>query len=95
MFLGYAFAIDYRDRRGHAFMLKDQEDTQRQTKPQSGSCLHCHGAVMPLYRELGGGDAMKGFEASYKFSYKDLNKRLHDMGHRRSLGAPTATMPRP
>jgi nitrite reductase (cytochrome c-552) len=86
MFLGYAFAIDYRDRRGHAFMLKDQEDTQRQTKPQSGSCLHCHGAVMPLYRELGGGDAMKGFEASYKFSYKDLNKKLHDMGHGRSLG---------
>ncbi len=85
MFLGYAFAIDYRDRRGHAFMLKDQEETQRQTKPQSGSCLHCHGAVMPLYRELGGGDAIKGFEASYKFSYKDLNKKLHDMGHGHSV----------
>ncbi len=85
MFLGYAFSIDYRDRRGHAFMLKDQEDTQRLTKPQSGSCLHCHGAVMPLYRELGGGDAMKGFEASYKFSYKDLNKKLHDMGHGHSV----------
>jgi nitrite reductase (cytochrome c-552) len=81
MFLGYAFSIDYRDRRGHAFMLKDQEDTQRLTKPQSGSCLHCHGAVMPLYRELGGGDVIKGLEASYKFSYKDLNKKLHDMGH--------------
>ncbi|MGZ5206526.1 MAG: ammonia-forming cytochrome c nitrite reductase subunit c552, partial [Caldimonas sp.] len=45
------------------------------------SCLHCHGAVMPLYKELGGGDVMKGFEASYKFSYKELNKKLHDMGH--------------
>ena len=85
MFLGYAFSIDYRDRRGHAFMLQDQENTQRLTKPQSGSCLHCHGAVMPLYRELGGGDAMKGFEASYKFSYKDLNKKLHDMGHGHSV----------
>ncbi len=85
MFLGYAFAIDYRDRRGHAFMLKDQEDTQRLTKPQSGSCLHCHGSLMPLYRELGGGDAIKGFEASYKFSYKDLNKKLHDMGHGHSV----------
>ena len=85
MFLGYAFSIDYRDRRGHAFMLKDQEDTQRLTKPQSGSCLHCHGAVMPLYKELGQGDAMKGFEASYKFSYKDLNQKLHDMGHGHSV----------
>ena len=36
---------------------------------------------MPLYRELGGGDAMKGFEASYKLSYQELNKKLHDMGH--------------
>ncbi|MDP7633086.1 MAG: hypothetical protein QF402_09040, partial [Candidatus Latescibacteria bacterium] len=32
-------------------MLVDQEQTQRQTKPQSGSCLHCHAAVMPLYRK--------------------------------------------
>ena len=24
MFLGYAFSIDYRDRRGHAYMLEDQ-----------------------------------------------------------------------
>jgi nitrite reductase (cytochrome c-552) len=85
MFLGYAFSIDYRDRRGHAYMLQDQENTQRLTKPQSGSCLHCHGAVMPLYRELGGGDAIKGFEASYKFSYQELNKKLHDMGHGHSV----------
>ena len=81
MFLGYAFSIDYRDRRGHAYMLQDQEQTERLTKPQTGSCLHCHAAVMPLYRELGNGDAAKGLEASYKFSYKDLNKKLHDMGH--------------
>jgi nitrite reductase (cytochrome c-552) len=81
MFLGYAFSIDYRDRRGHAYMLKDQEQTERLTKPQSGSCLHCHAAVMPLYRELGGGDAMKGLDESHKFSYQELNKKLHDSGH--------------
>ncbi|MCZ7593301.1 MAG: ammonia-forming cytochrome c nitrite reductase subunit c552 [Kiritimatiellae bacterium] len=81
MFLGYAFSIDYRDRRGHAYMLEDQEMTERLTKPQSGSCLHCHGSLMPLYRELGDGDAMKGFAESYKFSYKELNAKLHDMGH--------------
>jgi len=81
MFLGYAFAIDYRDRRGHAHMLADQEQTERLTKPQSGSCLHCHASVMPLYRLLGGGDAMKGFEQTFQFSYQDLNKKLHDSGH--------------
>ena len=80
MFLGYAFSIDYRDRRGHAYMLLDQEATQRLTKPQSGSCLHCHASVMPLYREIGGGDAMKGFQESFRFNYKELNKRLHDSG---------------
>lgn len=81
MFLGYAFSIDYRDRRGHAYMLADQEATERLTKPQSGSCLHCHASIMPLYRELGNGDAMKGFEESYKFTYKDLNAKLHASGN--------------
>jgi len=28
MFAGYAFAIDSRDRRGHAYMLSDQEATK-------------------------------------------------------------------
>ncbi len=81
MFKGYAFSIDYRDRRGHAYMLEDQEQTERQTKPQSGSCLHCHASIMPLYEELGDGDVIKGFEESYKFSYKDLSQKLKDMGH--------------
>ncbi|MCH2176881.1 MAG: ammonia-forming cytochrome c nitrite reductase subunit c552 [Lentisphaeria bacterium] len=79
MFLGYAFSIDYRDRRGHAYMLEDQEKTERLSVPQSGSCLHCHGSIMPLYRQLGDGDAMAGFEKSYQYSYMDMNKMLHDM----------------
>jgi nitrite reductase (cytochrome c-552) len=81
MFLGYAFSIDYRDRRGHAYMLQDQENTKRLTKPQSGSCLHCHGSVMPVYRALGEGDAIAGFEKTYEMSYQELNQQLHDMGH--------------
>jgi nitrite reductase (cytochrome c-552) len=81
MFLGYAFSIDYRDRRGHAYMLEDQEKTERLTKPQSGSCMHCHASVMPLYRLLGDGDAMKGFVASHKMSYQDMNQKLHESGH--------------
>jgi nitrite reductase (cytochrome c-552) len=81
MFLGYAFSIDYRDRRGHAYMLTDQEHTLRLTKPQSGSCLHCHASLMPVYREMGGGDATKGMLESYKLSYQEMNKKLHDSGH--------------
>jgi len=81
MFLGYAFSIDYRDRRGHAYMLVDQEGTERLTKPQSGSCLHCHASIMPLYRQLGGGDAMLGFRDTNQVSYQELSKKLHDSGH--------------
>src|SRR6187397_504861 len=81
MFEGYAFSIDYRDRRGHAYMLDDQEMTKRLTKPQSGSCLHCHASIMPIYRELGGGDAMAGFEKTFQFSYQELDAKLHESGH--------------
>ena len=81
MFKGYAFSIDYRDRRGHAFMLTDQEATKRLSKPQSGSCLHCHASVLPLYRQLGNGDAMAGFEQSFKYSYQELSAKLHESGH--------------
>ncbi|WP_372795651.1 ammonia-forming cytochrome c nitrite reductase subunit c552 [Pontiella sp.] len=81
MFLGYAFSIDYRDRRGHAYMLSDQEQTERQTKPQSGSCMHCHASIMPVYRELGDGDALAGMKKTHAMSYQELNKMVHDMGH--------------
>ncbi len=81
IYQGYAFAIDYREARGHAYMLHDQEVTERHKVRQTGSCLHCHASVMPLYRELGGGDAMAGFEKSREYSYMDLNAKLHEMGH--------------
>ncbi len=88
MFLGYAFSIDYRDRRGHAYMLEDQEATKRLSKPQSGSCLHCHASIMPVYRELGGGDAMAGFEQTYKLTYQELNQKLHASGHAHPVSCP-------
>ena len=85
MFLGYAFSIDYRDRRGHAYMLQDQQETQRQTKPQSGSCLHCHASIMPVYRALGDGDALVGMNKTHAMSYQALDKMVHDMGHGHSV----------
>jgi nitrite reductase (cytochrome c-552) len=54
LYAGYAFSLDYREARGHAHMLYDQEVTERVTKrTQSGSCLHCHASVIPTYRRLG------------------------------------------
>ncbi len=51
---GYAFAIDFREDRGHAYMLHDQRNTDRVTKkPQPGACLHCHASVINAYREKG------------------------------------------
>ncbi len=60
MYAGYAFSIDFRDRRGHAFMLFDQEHTERITKkPQPGACLHCHASATTTWRRLGLADEGK------------------------------------
>jgi nitrite reductase (cytochrome c-552) len=54
IFKGYAFAVDYRERRGHAFMLSDQDMTERVKQfKQPGACLHCHASVLPAYRAAG------------------------------------------
>jgi len=54
LYAGYAFSIDYREARGHAYMLFDQEVTERVTKrSQPGACLHCHASVIPTYRRVG------------------------------------------
>lgn len=54
LYAGYAFSIDYREARGHAYMLYDQGVTERVTKkPQAGACLHCHGSTTVLYRQVG------------------------------------------
>jgi nitrite reductase (cytochrome c-552) len=43
---------------------------------------------MPLYRELGQGDAMKGFEQTFKLSYQEVNQKLHDSGHAHPVSCP-------
>ena len=54
LYAGYAFSIDYREARGHAYMLYDQGVTERVTqKAQAGACLHCHGSMNVLYRKVG------------------------------------------
>jgi nitrite reductase (cytochrome c-552) len=72
LWAGYAFAVDFREERGHAFMLEDQTFTQRQVVVQQpGTCMHCHGSVYVPYRKLGGGDLIKGFEAMNKMTYQE------------------------
>src|SRR5688572_29519312 len=62
MYSGYAFSHDYREARGHAYMLLDQQQTERVLKrPQPGACLHCHASILPIYRSVGRGDVMEGF----------------------------------
>jgi len=76
MFAGYSFSLDYRDRRGHAYMLYDQEHTERVTKKeQPGACLHCHASIMPAYRHEGKGDVQKGFEIVCAMPYQ----KAHDL----------------
>src|SRR5687767_2119706 len=82
MWAGYAFSKDFREERGHAYMLDDQMFTERQqAAPQPGSCLHCHASVYVPYKEAGGGDLVKGFEAMNRMTYADARKLVeHQIG---------------
>ncbi|MGH7177464.1 MAG: ammonia-forming cytochrome c nitrite reductase subunit c552, partial [Tepidisphaeraceae bacterium] len=83
MFSGYAFSIDYRDRRGHAYMLFDQEHTERVTKkPQPGACLHCHASIIPAYRFVGKGDVMRGFAEVCAMTYQQAHDLVDDDGRK-------------
>ena len=75
MWAGYAFATDFREERGHAFMLDDQTYTERQqVSPQPGTCIHCHASVYLPYRTLGDGDLIKGFEAMNRLPYAEARE---------------------
>ncbi|MGL4554075.1 MAG: ammonia-forming cytochrome c nitrite reductase subunit c552 [Gemmataceae bacterium] len=75
IFAGYPFSVDFRERRGHAHMLEDQDNTERVRRfKQPGACLHCHASIVPAYREAGGGDVMKGFEKVCAMPLADARK---------------------
>jgi nitrite reductase (cytochrome c-552) len=78
MWSGYAFATDFREERGHAFMLDDQTYTERQNvTKQPGTCMQCHASVVVPYMKLGNGDPMKGFEVMNSMSYMEARKLVH------------------
>jgi nitrite reductase (cytochrome c-552) len=92
IYAGYAFSLDYREKRGHAYMLRDQEVTRRVAeRPQPGACLHCHASVLPAYRSEGGGDVMKGFEKVCAMPYQEAHD-LKDQQGRRLFDHPVACL---
>lgn len=77
MWAGYAFAKDFREERGHAYMLEDQIFTGRQqAAPQPGTCLHCHASVYVPYKKAGGGDLIAGFEKLNPLPYAEARERV-------------------
>jgi nitrite reductase (cytochrome c-552) len=85
LYAGYPFSVDYREARGHAYMLSDQDLTERTRKfNQTGACLHCHASVLPAYRQKGKeagvpdtdphGQIMRGFEDVCKMPLADARQ---------------------
>ena len=75
---GYAFSRDFREERGHAYMLEDQTFTERQqVTKQPGTCMNCHASVYVPFKKLGGGDLIKGFERMNQMPYAEARKLVN------------------
>jgi nitrite reductase (cytochrome c-552) len=74
---GYAFAVDFREERGHAYMLDDQTFTERQqATKQPGACLHCHASIYVPYKKAGNGDLIAGFEKLNPLPFAEARKHV-------------------
>src|SRR5689334_3664060 len=72
---GYAFSEDFREERGHAYMLEDQRLTKRQVVvKQPGACVNCHASMYLVYKKAGNGDIIKGFEKINAMPYAEASK---------------------
>jgi nitrite reductase (cytochrome c-552) len=72
---GYAFAVDFREERGHAYALEDQTYTQRQKAvKQPGACLNCHASSYVAFKQQGNGDVVKGFEKVNAMPFQEARK---------------------
>jgi nitrite reductase (cytochrome c-552) len=78
MWAGYSFSTDYRERRGHAYMLEDQTFTERQKANPPAMCINCHASLVTYYEKLGNGDIMKGFDvlSSSHPSYMEVRQQV-------------------
>jgi nitrite reductase (cytochrome c-552) len=73
---GYAFALDFREERGHAYMLDDQTFTGRHAVAQPGACINCHASAVAAYRALGSGDVEAGFHALNQLPYTEARRHV-------------------
>lgn len=76
MWQGYAFSKDFREERGHAYMLTDQIYTLRQKVGQPGTCINCHASTYKAMMTLGKGDLMSGFHKLNKLPYREAQKHV-------------------
>ena len=77
MWDGYAFAVDFREERGHAYMLDDQSFTERQrVTNQPGACVNCHASVYNVYKRLGNVDIFAGFRELNHIGYGEARKQV-------------------
>ena len=75
MWAGYAFSEDFREERGHAYMLEDQRLTKRQVVvKQPGACVNCHASMYLAYKKAGDGDITKGFDKINAMPYPEASK---------------------
>jgi nitrite reductase (cytochrome c-552) len=75
MWAGYPFSLDFREERGHAYMLDDQRYTRRVTEfKQPGTCLNCHASTYTTMRKLGSGDIFAGFDKMNQMPYLEATK---------------------
>ncbi len=72
MWAGYAFSIDFREERGHAYMLQDQIYTLRQKVGQPGTCINCHASTYTAMKKLGKGDIVAGFHKLNSMKYDEV-----------------------
>jgi nitrite reductase (cytochrome c-552) len=75
MWAGYPFATDFREERGHAYMLVDQRYTKRVLEfKQPGACLNCHASTYVTMKTLGNCDIFAGFTKLNQLTYADATK---------------------
>jgi nitrite reductase (cytochrome c-552) len=75
LWAGYPFSVDFREERGHAYMLIDQKFTERVLHfKQPGTCLNCHASLAVAFRKQGNGDLTAGFEKINQMSYGEASK---------------------
>ena len=78
MWAGYPFSVDFREERGHAYMLDDQRYTRRVTEfKQPGTCLQCHGSVYVAMKKAGNGDIFAGFDKINQLPYLEATKLVN------------------